>query len=44
MQIILAWISDCYLQLCLASDVYFVTLIKRIEDLHSAHVYVDSIS
>lgn len=34
----------CYLQLCLASDIYFITLIKRMEYLHSAHIYMDSIS
>lgn len=36
--------SRCYLQLCLSSHVYFITLIKRTEDLHSAHIHVYSIS
>lgn len=39
---LIGWL--CYLQLCLASDIYFITLIKRMEDLHSAHIYMDSIS
>lgn len=36
--------SSAYLQLCLASDFYFIPLIKRMEDHHSAHIYMDSIS
>lgn len=34
----------CYLQLCLASDFYLEALIERAEDIHGAHVYMDSIS
>lgn len=33
-----------YLQLRLASDLYFVALVERAEDRHGAHVHVDSIS
>lgn len=35
---------DCYLQLRLASDFYLITLVERMEDLHSTHIYMDSIS
>lgn len=34
----------CYLQLCLASDFYLEALIERAEDIHGAHVHMDSIS
>lgn len=34
----------CYLQLCLASDFYLETLVERAEDIHGAHVYMDSVS
>lgn len=33
-----------YLQLCLASDFDLEALIDRAEDIHGAHVYMDSIS
>lgn len=33
-----------YLELCLASYLYFITLIKRMEDLDCAHIYMNSIS
>lgn len=33
-----------YLQLCLSSDVYFIALIKRTQDLHCTHIHMDSIS
>lgn len=33
-----------YLELRLASYLYFITLIKRMEDLDCAHIYMNSIS